>query len=45
LTHPADKSQSASKTKQMNTRLKYSQMEAKMNTKLDQEPSYTYRTS
>jgi hypothetical protein len=43
-TYPAD-SESASKTKQMNTQFKYSQMEAIMNTELDQEPLYTYRTS
>ena len=41
-THPADsQSQSASKTKQMNTRFKYSEMEARMYTELDQELLYT----
>jgi len=45
-THPADsQSQLMRKMKQMNTRFKYSQMEASMNMELDQEPLYTYRTS
>jgi len=43
-THPAD-SELASKTKERNTQFKYSQVEARTNTVLGQEPLYTYITN